>query len=1418
MIPADNLFQWEPWKSHAAEFGLGEHPQNHLLSDLVIQNYAWKSYIKETVSAGDLPLWNPHLFAGAPFVATGQNAFWYPFSILFLAMPLAKAYGWYTVSQLWLAGALMYVCGRIFGFKRGSAFMSGLIFQGCGFMLVSAAVFPMIIGAAAWLPLLIGGVEMVIRNGTSKVGDGGGKTLPWAALTAFVLGIQILAGHIEITYYSLIVIAFFAAWRLVDIARCKTQDANVEAANLSRGERGGASQGSEENRSNTTSYARGLQAMIKPAAWLLATVLIGLMVGGIQFIPFYEVGASNFREGSASFQEVRSWGFPERRILTFLLPDFFGNPADHSYQNALTGQKIPFTTNFYGEPNPHGASTSNWGIKNYVEGGTYLGILALFLAGIGIISGFTRRGPEGWLQQGGARSAPTFPTWFFTLLSLLSLSFIFGTPLYAVLYYGFPGLNQLHSPFRWVFPLSVSVALLAGYGMEYLAATRFDANTAANNNTTPNMFASDASQPMWKRPLVLWGSPSLITWSAGLAFWGGLAVLIGLYLSRAMYSSLEPLIESVFVGLAQAPDAFPNTAAFYGYLFPQVQHLALILIMCGCVLRTSRCPIYWPQVIGKSPVYIFFVGLVITLDLFAIGRGFNASVDPALLDFKPELVQWLEQQPDRHLWRVTSFDNKGAKPFNANSAWLTGFNDVRGYDSIIAKQYTNYMKLIEPQNELDFNRIQPLGDIEAINSPFVDLLGVKYIITHEELPLPKLKLAHESENLRVYENLGSFDRAYTISIIETYVMSADEEFADAIQQIDLRFRPIISQDEFRKGAEAFGVTFDQNFTMQVPDGATATITTETNRRVFVDAAVSEDSWLILNDSYFPGWRAYIRPIGAPESAETETPVYKVNGNFRGVLLNAGEWTVRFQYSPPSLWIGALTTAMGLVIIGFAAVIWAWRSFYRPEGELSNTASIAKNSVAPMTLNLFNRGIDFLFALFYLRWLGPAGSGGYATAIAIAGIYEILSNFGLNAYLIREVSQARERASEFLLNTTLLRMGTGLIASVPILLYIFTVESNPQTRTAVIFIMVGMVLSGMASGLTGLFYAWAEAEIPAAVQTVTTIMKVGFGVVVLLVGFGFVGLAAVSIIVNAITLIILIFTVRRRYPLNGPWTIDYGLQKQMLIDSYPLMLNHLLATVYWQVDVLILSRMQGEAVVGWYNSSYKYVNALNVIPSFFTFALFPVISRQVKSNIDDARRTFRMAIKLLSLVSLPIAAVVTFLAPVMIGILGGDEFLPHGAIALQVVIWSIPFGWLNSVTNYVLISLGQERIMTRAFVIGVGFNLIGNLIVIPYLSYVGAGLTTIASEIILLGLFNYYLVQKMEPVGWLGLIWKLLAITGAMVAAMWLLSPINLWLAVIVGAAIYPAGLYVLGFFGDEERKILGDILPESIGKRIGLEK
>jgi hypothetical protein len=709
MLPADNLFQWAPWSAAAAEYGI-EYPQNHLITDLIIQNYPWKRFVLTSLQDGELPLWNPNLFAGAPFLAAGQHSAYYPFGVLFLVLPLAKAYGWFALSQLWLAGVLMYAFGRILNMRRSSAAIAGLIYQGAGFLVISAAVFPMIVAAAVWLPLLLGTIEQVVR--------GGRWTAVWLAIGSIALGLQIFAGHVEMTYYTLLIMALYAGWRLLT-----------------------------SYRPPATSHQPPL---LKTAVLLASMVLIGLLLGGVQLLPLYELGQTNFREGSASFEEVRGWAFPPRRILTLALPNFFGNPAYHSYRDVFSGERVAYAADYFGNPRVH----NEWGFKNYVEGAIYLGILPLFLALLGLFHGLrkTEHGPRGRRSQ----------TLFFAGLSFFSLAFIFGTPLYAILYYGLPFINQLHTPFRWIFPLTFCLAALAGFGMDYLAGSRWPV-AGGGENSEP---ATGNRQP---------ATGNWLTYAlAFIALVGGALLVGGVLLSRLVYPQIEPTVERLFLGLALATTAFDGARAFYSYQVQQVLLLGLALLGTGMVLWLSQRPfsLHLP-LLGKRPLYLLLTPIIITLDLFAANRGFNAVVDPALLDHKPEMVAWLEQQPG--LWRITSFNPSGDIPFNANSGWLFDLPDIRGYDSMIPKQYTEFMGAIEPQGGLPYNRIQPIASWEALNSPLLSVLGVKYVITSEWIDLPQFRLAWEGEGVRVFENTAVAPRAYTLPL--SSLVLADDALA-----------------------------------------------------------------------------------------------------------------------------------------------------------------------------------------------------------------------------------------------------------------------------------------------------------------------------------------------------------------------------------------------------------------------------------------------------------------------------------------------------------------------------------------------------------------------------------------------------------------------------------------------------------------
>ena len=204
--------------------------------------------------------------------------------------------------------------------------------------------------------------------------------------------------------------------------------------------------------------------------WLLAMAVLGIALGAIQLVPLLELLPQNFRAGSASLEQVRGWAWPLRHVLTFGLPDVFGNPSHHRWFDIWSGEWTPASVNALGEPAP----TVFWGIKNYVEGGNYLSITAWLLAAVAVVAGLLRavfaRNHEHHVQPDGIpHKAPrSVHLWFFAALVPVSLLFAFGTPLYAVLFYGLPGWDQLHSPFRWVYPFTVSMALLAGMGLHEL--------------------------------------------------------------------------------------------------------------------------------------------------------------------------------------------------------------------------------------------------------------------------------------------------------------------------------------------------------------------------------------------------------------------------------------------------------------------------------------------------------------------------------------------------------------------------------------------------------------------------------------------------------------------------------------------------------------------------------------------------------------------------------------------------------------------------------------------------------------------------------------------------------------------------------------------------------------------------------------
>jgi hypothetical protein len=162
---------------------------------------------------------------------------------------------------------------------------------------------------------------------------------------------------------------------------------------------------------------------------------------------------------------------------------------------------------------------------------------------------------------------------------------------------------------------------------------------------------------------------------------------------------------------------------------------------------------------------------------------------------------------------------------------------------------------------------------------------VRYVLSEAPLDtarFPHYRLAYQDDALYIYENTRALPRAF-----------------------------VTASDDLPTRAQV------------VP----AALERVSNNEVLVRATVARDgSRLILTDSYAVGWRAYVRPLGAPEDAEQEVEIGLAYGNFRSVELPQGAWLVRFRYSPPSFQLGAFTTFLSGAVALFLLMVWAWRAF------------------------------------------------------------------------------------------------------------------------------------------------------------------------------------------------------------------------------------------------------------------------------------------------------------------------------------------------------------------------------------------------------------------------------------------------------------------------------------------------------------
>jgi hypothetical protein len=713
--------------------------------------------------SGHLPLWNPLVGCGAPLAANYQTAAFYPLGALYLLLPAEVALTWTTVLHLALAGWGMYRWGRVIGLERFPSLIGALALEGSGFLVARLAIFPSMAFAFPWLAIWLWRGEMLVQR----------RRLSDALWLGAALGLGLLAGHAQTAFYGGVLLGAYVLFRTMRAGR----------------------------------EARDWRLLLGRFSLLLISLFTGIGLAAIQLLPTAELMLQSQRSGGVGYDFAMTYSMWPWRLVTFLAPDFFGNPAQGNYA----------------------------GYASYWEDAGYVGLLPLLLA-VGAILALRRKG------SAAPRRAETV---FWLSVAVLSLVLAFGdnTPVFPFLFLHAPTFDLFQAPARWLALTTMALAALAAMGAHRWPAGRFRQQRGA----------------------------------LGIVF--GVSLLIA--------GLLAPRVAS-----HQLLDAFGAATL----------RLGVSLAVVGLLMLLWREKAWWRVAVGVFVVLdllLFGWSLVPSVDR-SLYRGHTETSDVLARETGEVRVYWPTDPSHRNRrldaenrvkFSYLSFGSFGPRDVGywwemreillPNVGMLDGVSSVNNFEPLIVGRYADLLRVAMKTPEL------------------VNLMGATHVASDE--PWPGGQPIHTVNEVTLYRLPDAPGRAWVVPSARQ--VASDDMLA------------ALSDPDFDPVAEMLLETAFSDSQSPVSNLQSMTLQDGPNR-VTIRASLDGPGYLVLADTWYPGWRATVD--------DQPAEILRANYAYRAVHLDGGEHIVEMVYRPDSVLVGGVVSLVAvLVIVAGLAVARRW---------------------------------------------------------------------------------------------------------------------------------------------------------------------------------------------------------------------------------------------------------------------------------------------------------------------------------------------------------------------------------------------------------------------------------------------------------------------------------------------------------------
>jgi len=273
-----------PWKYEPFPEYPNGPPNKPIAFDDIRQFFPNRKILQEEILKGIIPLWNPYIYSGTPFMGAFDTAVWYPLSWIASALPIVEGWSFLVIIQPILSIVFMYLFLTSLPIKKHIALFGAFAYAFSGWMIVYWQEILVLEHSFLWLPLALYASNRLWKDSKDYLA---------AILLVGALVYSVFGGFLQMTIYVYLVVTIW----------------NVYCYILNK------------------EKSKPLYTLLR----ILFMMLLSISIASLQLLPSIEAFLQSPRGTETGGFVFWDFLLPFQHLITFIAPDYWGSPATYNY-------------------------------------------------------------------------------------------------------------------------------------------------------------------------------------------------------------------------------------------------------------------------------------------------------------------------------------------------------------------------------------------------------------------------------------------------------------------------------------------------------------------------------------------------------------------------------------------------------------------------------------------------------------------------------------------------------------------------------------------------------------------------------------------------------------------------------------------------------------------------------------------------------------------------------------------------------------------------------------------------------------------------------------------------------------------------------------------------------------------------------